>query len=134
MQTLRAALIGNRALAAMLVAAALLVRALVPSGYMAAPTAAGSITITLCADASGAPRQVELALGDHSVPGKDHQDQHNPCAFAGMAALADPAPAPGAPVLPARAAAAMPFPALAVAVGQGLAAPPPYQTGPPQIA
>lgn len=133
MQALRSALIRNRALAALLVAAALLVRALVPGGYMAAP-AAGSITVTLCADASGTPKQVQVALGDHELPGKDHQDKHSPCAFAGMAAaLADLAPLPALPLPPPPAVAAS-FPAQAVAVGQGLAAPPPFQTGPPAIA
>lgn len=133
MQALRSALIRNRALAALLVAAALLVRALVPGGYMAAP-AAGSITVTLCADASGTPRQVQVALGDHELPGKDHQDKHSPCAFAGMAAaLADLAPLPALPLPPPPAVAAS-SPAQAVAVGQGLAAPPPFQTGPPAIA
>lgn len=132
MQALRTALIHNRALAGLLVAAALLARALVPGGYMAAPSA-GSITVTLCADASGTPKQVQVALGDHEVPGKDHQDKHSPCAFAGMAALADLAPLPEVPLPPPPAVAAS-FAVQAVAVGQGLAAPPPYQTGPPAIA
>lgn len=132
MNGLRAALNGNRALAAMLLAAALFVRALVPTGYMAAPDAR-SITVTICADASGSPRQVQVPLGEKHDAGQDHQDKHSPCAFAGMAAATPAAPVLLAALAPVAAPAA-PFAAQVVAIGRGLAAPPPPQTGPPIIA
>ena len=132
MQGLRTILTHNRALAALLVALALFVRAMVPAGYM--PDGAGrQIQVTLCADASGTPQTVAIPLDDSGKQAADHSAKHSPCAFAGMAALDAPV-AVLAPALTPQPAAPAPFAAQVISVGQGLAAPPPYQTGPPQIA
>lgn len=132
MRALRSALIGHRAWAALIVALALFVRALVPAGYMAAGEGR-SITVTLCADASGTPRQIAVPLGAQHDAGKEGADKHQPCAFAAMAAALDTPPTIVAP-LPHQPAAAPPYAAQLVGVGRGLAAPPPYQTGPPATA
>lgn len=128
MRALRSALIGNRALAAWIVALALFVRALVPAGYMTVGEGR-SITVTLCADASGTPKTVAVPLGQHDA-GQDSPDKHKPCAFAGMGMALDVPAAIAAPA-PHWPAPAASFAAQSVAVGQGLAAPPPHQTGPP---
>lgn len=132
MQGLRTILIHNRGLAALLVALALFVRAAVPAGYM--PDGAGrQIQVTLCADASGTPQTVAIPLDDSGKQAADHPAKHSACAFAGMAALDVPVAELAAP-LPPQPAEPAPFAAQQIGVGQGLAAPPPYQTGPPQIA
>lgn len=129
MRALRRILLHNPALAVMLLALALAVRALVPAGYMA--TGEGrSITVTLCADASGTPQQIVVPLEDHGA-GKDSPDKHQPCAFAAMAAALDVPPPVLVAALPRQPATMRPFAAQLVGVGRGLAAPPPYQTGPP---
>ncbi|MFC3713241.1 hypothetical protein ACFOMD_11695 [Sphingoaurantiacus capsulatus] len=111
----------------------LLLRILVPAGWM--PAQAGGFAVTLCID--GGPvaawidadgRLTRTAKGDagQEMPGKD-----TPCAFA----------AAGLPPLPVLAVAiaeplavtlelAQPL-ALPAAIGRGLAAPPPPATGPP---
>lgn len=128
MQGLRQILLRNQALAGVMLALALFVRALVPAGYMA--TGEGrSITVTLCADASGTPKTVAVPLGQHDA-GQDSPDKHKPCAFAGMGLALDLPAAIAAPA-PRQPAPSAPFAAQLVGVGQGLAAPPPYQTGPP---
>ncbi len=128
MRALRRILLHNPALAVILLALALAVRALVPAGYMA--TGEGrSITVTLCADASGTPQQIAVPLEDHGA-GKDSPDKHQPCAFAAMAAALDVPPGLAAP-MPRQPATTRPFAAQLVGIGRGLAAPPPYQTGPP---
>lgn len=132
MQRLRTILTHNRALAGLLVALALFVRAMVPAGYM--PGGAGrQIQVAICADASGMAQTVAIPLDDAGKQAAEHPAKHSACAFAGMAALDAPIAALDAPLLPQPATPA-PLAALAVNIGQGLAAPPPYQTGPPQIA
>lgn len=120
----------HRPAAALLLGAVLLLRALVPGGWMV-ERSGGEITVALCADASGGQVFVTIPLGD---PAPDpHDGQQAPCAFTALAGLADlPSAAVLAPPPPDRAAPA-PAP-LEIAVGQGLAAPPPPQTGPPAIA
>lgn len=129
---------GQRA-ALLLVACALLLRLLVPSGWMPVANGAG-LSLNWCSE-SGVGRDVPAeahallakALGDrpdptHKTPG----DQ--PCAFA---AAAQPMAAPGQqPLLAPPAAAPDPVrpAALATIPGRGLAAPPPLSTGPPHLA
>lgn len=132
MRGLRSALNHNRTLAALLVALALFVRAVVPGGWML-ESAERSVTLTLCADASGTPKQVVVPLGGKHDASKDQAGKHSPCAFAGMAAALDPAFASADLLSPATEPVRQPA-ALSVAIGRGLAAPPPPQTGPPVIA
>lgn len=84
MAALRLCLLRNRALAAGLVLAALLMKVLVPTGYMVSASA-GSITIEVCSG-YGPQRMVMV------MPGMGHRpDQKNdpgraemPCAFTGL--------------------------------------------------
>jgi len=116
------------AIASTLLILALFLRVLVPAGWM--PAAGGSYAITLCTGAGMAKAWVDgegrVHKEERTKGGIDH-----PCAFAGFGSIADLPPllepvfhlfAAAIPVL---------MPVLAVAIGRGLAAPPPPATGPP---
>lgn len=127
MKLWRILLLRHRPAAALLLGAVLLLRALVPGGWMV-ERAGGELTVALCSDASGGQVFVTIPLGDETPD--PHEGQQAPCAFT---ALADLPPALALPQpLPVRGGPA-PVP-LEIAIGQGLAAPPPPQTGPPAIA
>lgn len=112
--------------------AAVITRAIVPVGYMA--TVSGDqISVTLCGSGAAAT----LDLGGHDGRGGDGKtaQMDGVCVFAAAAATAPP------PVLMAAIAApraapveAAPIVSPAVAVGQGLAAPPPPSHAPPILA
>ncbi len=133
-----------RGLAVMLVACALMVRMLVPSGFMIAPSADGMPTIIVCpGQGPMAPMAPMAPMTTSAMAGHDmhHKggDQHDrsadhPCCFAPAAAAIDLAAAVH-PVAPAPVAAFTPplFHAFA-RPGLGLAAPPPPKTGPPTLA
>jgi hypothetical protein len=116
-------------IALLLVVAALLVRLLIPAGWM--PAAAGGFSITVCTG-MGENRQVWIAA-DGSVHDQAPVDARSdqPCIFAGMAAALDVPLATALPLVIAVATAAPVALHHAVAVGRGLAAPPPPATGPP---
>lgn len=84
--TVRAFLTCHRWLALWLVGAALLLKVLVPAGFM--PTVSnGTILVQLCSGMGAQTVAIEIpGLGDHS----DGKDQHNaidqPCAFSGLTA------------------------------------------------
>jgi hypothetical protein len=129
----------------LMLALALLVRLLVPTGWMPEVDAQG-IRLTWCGSAGPPPPAFVAAMteaaerlhgghhgpdhggdADHKKPGGDQ-----PCAYAGlafaaldqaMAALEAPFDAPSSAVPPA----------MVAAVGRGLAAPPPPSTGPPHL-
>jgi hypothetical protein len=92
---LRRNLTGHRWLAAAIIAVALLMRVLVPAGYMAARTASG-ITIELCSGVSAsAPTGTAMSAMHHGGEKPGHHAQPElPCAFAAVAvpslAAADP--------------------------------------------
>lgn len=127
----------------LLFACAMLVRALIPTGWMPVADAQG-FRIVLCSGtgpamlstgpSAKAPMEHAMA-GMHHERSPEHHSQgpEHPCAFAGVTPAIDTptlaAPLPPAPVRTT--------PALAralVAIGHGLAAPPPPQTGPPAFA
>lgn len=86
MTALRHHLLRHRLLASWLVAAALLMKVLVPPGYMAS-VSAGSITIEMCSGSG--PRKMVMA-----IPGMTHHPEEKgkhgkpgmPCAFSGLSA------------------------------------------------
>jgi hypothetical protein len=98
MNRLRAFLCRHARTVLALFALALAMKALLPAGTMLAPAGEQLLTVTICADASGAPRQMTIAVPlskdagfqEHGAPA----DKQQPCAFAalGKAALggADP--------------------------------------------
>jgi hypothetical protein len=110
---------------------AVLVRGIVPAGYMLSTQGQGrTLAVALCGDA-GAVHQIVLDVGDpREDDGRAPAKHDSPCVFAAAAQPAAPhAPiALAAPLLLAQAPIVF---APAVAPGQGLAAPPPKATGPP---
>ncbi|MDO6416273.1 hypothetical protein Q4F19_17945 [Sphingomonas sp. BIUV-7] len=115
----------------MLAGLALLLRILIPSGWMPAGDRIGLVPCFGVATAT-----THGPMAHHPAPHHDGHDTSDkgdrPCAFVGFAcALAEPDGAIGAllPVLlsPAMIAAA----SSAASIGAGLAAPPPPPTGPP---
>jgi hypothetical protein len=112
-----------------LVALALLVRAAIPAGWM--PASDGGRWITLCTGSGAVAAFVDADGVRHDDPAPAAQD--HPCAFAGVAVPLTPPLAIAVPLpsfetaRPARLAAAT------VAIGRGLAAPPPPSTGPPAL-
>lgn len=132
MQRLRTLVMRQRALAALVLAAALLLRAAVPAGYMFAPAQDGrTLAVTVCT--GSAPQQIELALPGKGSTQREHQAKDGPCAFAGLGALAANGDGPVLTLAP-QPSESTPLAALVAAVGRGLAAPPPPQTGPPSLA
>lgn len=76
----------HRRLAAWLVALALVMKMLVPSGYMLS-TSAGSITVQLCSGYG--PQEMVMAMpgmADHGDKKQDHGKAEQTCAFAGLSA------------------------------------------------
>jgi hypothetical protein len=123
-----------------LLGSTLLLRALIPTGWMPVQTASGFV-IELCSGrmpAGDSPQaQAARELLDAALAGttQRHDDRPSPphdqpCTFAGLAlpwmASAEPAQS-----VPAPEPAAIRPVALAAAVGRGLPAPPPPSTGPP---
>ncbi|MFN3864974.1 MAG: DUF2946 family protein [Erythrobacter sp.] len=70
-----------------LVVLILAVKALVPAGYMVSRSGGRFLTVTICADASGTPKQMQIAIPDRNDAGSDHgkaADKGQPCAFSGL--------------------------------------------------
>lgn len=118
---------------------AIAVRALIPAGFMLAAggPSRDQIVVTLCSSHGGGQAVLDLATGqlvdDDAAPSDDAGSKDAPCVFAAAALLAPPMAAPVstpalhfAVVTPERFGMLRP--------GQGLAAPPPWSTGPPQTA
>lgn len=119
---------GKAALA--LIALALLLRVLVPAGFM--PAAGKGFAITLCTELGMTPAWVDEDGKVHKgKTGPDGTADH-PCVFAGFGAALD---TPGIAAVVAAPAIAIAATLIAfaetVAIGRGLAAPPPPATGPP---
>ncbi|HEU4959514.1 MAG TPA: hypothetical protein VFT56_03830 [Sphingomonas sp.] len=134
MHALRSLTVVQRRLLLALFACALVLRIAIPSGWM--PVAdAGGWRLTVCdgmGPAAAMAAMPGMAHHQHAPPPHDQGD--HPCTFAGLAlavALPDLVPVP---VVPAPLAMAPPAVAGLVAIGRGLAAPPPPATGPPAFA
>jgi hypothetical protein len=87
MSSLRALTHTYARLSLVLVVLALAVKALVPAGYMISSTGERFLTVTICADASGTPKQMRIAIPDKNEKGGDHSeagDKSQPCAFSGL--------------------------------------------------
>tara|TARA_R100001129_G_scaffold93541_1_gene63707 strand:- start:530 stop:940 length:411 start_codon:yes stop_codon:yes gene_type:complete len=91
MQPLRASIREYRHLALALLVLAFLIRAVIPAGFMVSASRDTVLTVTICADASAALKQMELVIPAKD-PAGDHSDgaaksQH--CAFSSLAKAAD---------------------------------------------
>lgn len=120
-------------MALLLVACALLLRIAIPAGWMPATGADGLIRITLCTGQGQMEAWVdgEGQTHDHK-PGKSEPKTDHPCVFAGLIAPALGAIAVDTPLPFTRVGDIAPaFARGTVAIGRGLAAPPPPPTGPP---
>lgn len=87
MSSLRALTHNYARLTLVLVVLALAVKALVPAGYMISSTGERFLMVTICADASGTPKQMRIPLSDKDETGSDHSeaaDKSQPCAFSGI--------------------------------------------------
>ena len=88
--TLARRLLAHRRLAALLCVAALLLKLMVPSGYMIA-SHSGHLTVEVCSGMAAPP--VKMAM-PHAMPMPGHGKPHDgakpdqPCAFAGLSAAA----------------------------------------------
>lgn len=114
---------------------ALLVRAIMPAGYMLAEaqTASGRyLTLELCDAHDGKPKLVDLDTGkivDAPEDGKSGPPQP-PCVCGAFASVAPPVS--GAEPVTFQAASKIDFVEISdLAPGRGIAAPPPPSTGPP---
>lgn len=116
--------------ALLLVVAALLLRVMIPAGWM--PTASTGYAITLCTGAGVVSAWVDADGTVHKDKPSPAYGAEHPCAFAGFAAALI-APAVLDSALPLLSTIATPLIGWAFeqAVGRGLAAPPPPPTGPP---
>lgn len=122
-----------------LFACAMVMRALVPSGWMPVVTAEMGVRFVPCSGTGPMVAQAAPTM-NHAMPGMSHKDSghgtagiDHPCAFAGVTPAIDgPALAVAQPLLFAQ--AIPPLARALVSIGRGLAAPPPPQTGPPAFA
>lgn len=121
---------------------AMVVRAIVPAGYMLAPQQDGRfIEIVRCSGHNGQSIFFDQSTGQivdadtvqKNKPPANPQDGGGPCVFAAMAAITVPEMAP-AILAPYRYASLATSRGYVVTPGRGLAAPPPWSTGPPQLA
>lgn len=108
---------------------ALFMRLLVPAGWM--PAADRGLMITLCTGTGAQQAWIDEQGNIHKgEPGEGQAD--HPCVFGGFAAVLKLPSGPDALAGPLPVATALPvLAATAVAIGRGLAAPPPPATGPP---
>lgn len=112
---------------------ALAARMLVPTGWMPS-FADGRTTITLCTGAGMVEAWVDADGAIHKERPARSSTHDQPCAFAGLGAVADlPMVAALAQHVALPAAPQPPFDATNVAIGLGLAAPPPPAIGPPTL-
>ena len=113
---------------------ALVMRVMIPGGFMMAATPTGAFAMVICSADPGRTMSVDWADAEGKQKPSDAQSHDSPCVFAGHG-LADAPPL--SPVIqPETRFVATPQPvrpAKALIPGRGLAAPPPPSTGPPVL-
>lgn len=118
---------------------AMMVRVAVPPGYMFAPTRDGNfITVTFCTAHGASTSLMDLQTGEivgsDRTPKKDAPEdgaqKDAPCVFAAAGTFSGPETAPTLAIFLYPVEAQESF-AFAQTPGRGLAAPPPWSTGPP---
>ncbi|RHW16795.1 hypothetical protein D1610_13800 [Sphingomonas gilva] len=123
-----------RPIALAILGAALLLRVLIPTGWMPAHGADGATRITLCTGMGLVQAWVDADGTIHDKQPREKSAADQPCAFAGLAMAGD---LPDVAALLEAAALPIATPLAtrsSTAIGQGLAAPPPPATGPPAFA
>lgn len=87
MNRLRALFRDHARLTLVLLALALAIKAAVPSGFMLASSGDRFLTVTICSDASGTPKQMQIAIPGKQAAGGDQSDMADTgpvCAFSGL--------------------------------------------------
>lgn len=87
MSLLRALIREHGRLTLALLALALAVKAVVPAGFMLSAGGDRFLTLTICSDANGTPKQMQIALPGKQDTGGDHSDaaaKATHCAFSGL--------------------------------------------------
>jgi hypothetical protein len=87
MTRFRALIRDHARLTLVLLALALAVKAVVPTGFMLAAGGDRFLTVTICSDASGATKQMQIAIPGKQDSGGDHSDAGDKathCAFSGL--------------------------------------------------
>jgi hypothetical protein len=87
MTRLRALICDHARLTLVLLALALAVKAVVPAGFMLSAGGDQFLTVTICSDASGSPKQMQIAIPGKRDTGGDHSDAASKathCAFSGL--------------------------------------------------
>lgn len=121
---------------------AMVVRAIVPAGYMLAPQQDGRfIEIVRCSGHNGqniffdqdTGQIVDADTVEKNKRPANPQSDGGPCVFAAMATMAPPETA-AAIFAPYHYVSLATSPSYVITPGRGLAAPPPWSTGPPQLA
>jgi len=87
MTWLRALLRDRARLTLALLALALAVKAVVPAGFMLSAGGDRFLTVTICSDASGSPKEMQIAIPGKKRAGGDHSDaaaKATHCAFSGL--------------------------------------------------
>jgi hypothetical protein len=114
-----------------LILCALFLRMLIPSGWMPTVDSAGYTRISLCTGMGEQAAWIDTKGGLHkSDPAKKHQG-NNPCVFASLGAALDVSHLALPDLLVATSRDNSGQLPVSVAIGHGLAAPPPPSTGPP---
>ena len=116
-----------------LIALALFLRILIPSGWM---PAADRLGLVPCLGTARAVPMAHIGMAHHATsrhaPHNEGDKSDKPCAFAALAcSLAEPSGPSVARVMPTVAPMVLAASAAAAPIGAGLAAPPPPPTGPP---
>lgn len=86
MSALRALIRDHARLMLVLLALALAMKAVMPSGFMLSAGGERFLTVTICSDVNGSFKQMQIAIPDKGSGG-DHSDaasKGQPCAFAGL--------------------------------------------------
>lgn len=87
MARLRALIRDHARLTLVLLALVLAVKAVIPAGFMLSSGGERFLTVTVCSDATGVPRQMQIALphkDDAKAAHAEAADKGAPCAFAGL--------------------------------------------------
>jgi hypothetical protein len=119
-----------RNLAAAMILLALALRVIIPSGFM--PSSERGFALTICTGMDTQTVWMDKSGKLHKEdPSKGKSVEHQPCAFAGTAMVADFLAADFQIALAPVALAIPVFAKREISVGSGLAAPPPPAIGPP---
>lgn len=87
MRCLRALIRDHARLTLVLLALALAVKAVVPTGFMLSAGGDRFLTVTICSDASGTSKEMQIAIRGKQDKGGDHSDvaaKATHCAFSGL--------------------------------------------------